>query len=124
MFLTFGVGRTTSDQWAEAFCDLVKRWHPLGWAEKFGQINASVGPFLVKRMRERQAFVSRLQFPSLKSKAMRAQSIIGRMAQKGLYCPFGANWFTEFRRELMVFDAGKNNDQVDALGLIGQFWTK
>jgi predicted phage terminase large subunit-like protein len=116
--------QTTSDHWVDAFCDLVKRWHPIGWAEESGQINASVGPFLVKRMRERQAFVSRLQFPSLKSKTMRAQSIIGRMAQKGLYCPFGADWFPEFRRELMVFDAGKNDDQVDALGLIGQILDK
>jgi cobaltochelatase CobS len=55
---------------------------------------------------------------------MRAQSIIGRMGQKGLYCPFGAPWFSEFRRELLLFDAGKNDDQVDALGLIGQILDK
>jgi predicted phage terminase large subunit-like protein len=116
--------QTSSDQWVEAFCDLIKQWHPLGWAEESGQINAAVGPFLVKRMRERQAFVARQQYPSLKSKSMRAQSIIGRMAQKGLYCPFGADWFSDFRRELLLFDAGKNDDQVDALSLIGQIVDK
>jgi predicted phage terminase large subunit-like protein len=116
--------QTTSDLWVDAFCDLVKRWRPLGWAEEVGQINSAIGPFLVKRMRERSAFVARVQFPSTKSKAMRAQSIIGRMAQKGLYCPFGADWFAEFRRELLVFDAGKNDDQVDALSLIGQILDK
>ena len=116
--------QTSSDKWVEAFCDLIKFWKPLGWAEESGQINSAVGPFLVKRMRERQAFVARQQFPSLKSKAMRAQSIIGRMGQKGLYCPFGAQWFAEFRRELLLFDAGKNDDQVDALGLIGQIVDK
>lgn len=114
----------TSDKWVEAFCDLVKRWKPLGWAEESGQINAAVGPFLVKRMRERQAFVARAQFPSTKSKAMRAQSIIGRMAQRGMYCPFGADWFSEFRKELLLFDAGKFDDQVDALSLIGQVLDK
>lgn len=114
----------TSDKWVEVFCDLVKKWKPLGWAEETGQINSAVGPFLVKRMRERQAYVARAQFPSTKSKAMRAQSIIGRMAQNGLYCPFGAHWFSEFRKELLLFDAGRFDDQVDALSLIGQVLDK
>jgi predicted phage terminase large subunit-like protein len=116
--------QASSDQWVEAFCDLVKAWKPLGWAEETGQINASVGPFLVKRMRERNAYVARAQFPSTRSKAMRAQSIIGRMAMNGLYCPFAAEWFPEFRRELLTFDAGKFDDQVDALSLVGQVLDK
>jgi predicted phage terminase large subunit-like protein len=114
----------SSDVWVEAFCDLVKTWKPMGWAEETGQINKGVGPFLVKRMRERKAYVMRAQFPSTKSKAQRAQSIIGRMALNGLYCPFAAPWFAEFRRELLSFDAGKFDDQVDALSLIGQVLDK
>jgi phage terminase large subunit-like protein len=31
-----------------------------------------------------------------------------------------AAWFAEFKRELLSFPAGKHDDQVDALGLIGQ----
>jgi phage terminase large subunit-like protein len=31
-----------------------------------------------------------------------------------------APWFAEFKRELLSFPAGKQDDQVDALGLIGQ----
>jgi hypothetical protein len=31
-----------------------------------------------------------------------------------------ASWFAEFKRELLSFPAGKHDDQVDALGLIGQ----
>jgi len=116
--------QVTSDKWVESFIDLCKKWKPLGWAEEAGQINAGVGPFLVKRMRERNCYVARKQFPSTKSKAMRAQSIIGRMALNGLYCPFGADWFAEFRRELLLFDAGRYDDQVDALGLIGQVLDK
>lgn len=114
----------TSDKWVESFCDLVKRWKPLGWAEERGQIKSGVGPFLTKRMRERGAYVVRADFPSVKSKKMRAQSIIGRMAQNGLYCPFGSEWFAEFRKELLLFDAGKHDDQVDALSLIGQVLDK
>jgi predicted phage terminase large subunit-like protein len=116
--------QTTSDKWIEAFCDLVKKWKPFGWAEETGQIKSAIGPFLVKRMRERQSYVARTSFPSTKSKRMRAQSIIGRMAQNGLYCPFAAHWFSEFRKELLLFDAGRNDDQVDALSLVGQILDK
>ena len=39
-------GQTASDQWIEAFCDLVRQWQPIGWAEEQGQIRAGgVGPF-------------------------------------------------------------------------------
>jgi predicted phage terminase large subunit-like protein len=116
--------QVTADIWVESFCDLVRQWKPLGWAEEVGQIKSSIGPFLTKRMRERKAYVARAQFPTAKSKQMRAQSIIGRMAERGLFCPFGASWFSEFRRELLLFDAGKHDDQVDALALIGQVLDK
>ena len=42
------------------------------------------------------------------------------MALEGLYAPSSAPWFAEFKRELLSFPAGKHDDQVDALGLIGQ----
>lgn len=117
-------GQETSDVWIDKFCDLCKKWKPIGWAEESGQIKSAIGPFLVKRMRERSVYVARAQFPSTKSKRMRAQSIIGRMAQKGLYCPIDAPWFPEFRRELLLFDAGRNDDQVDAMSLVGQVLDK
>ena len=42
------------------------------------------------------------------------------MALEGLYVPASVPWFAEFKRELLSFPAGKHDDQVDALGLIGQ----
>ena len=39
--------QSSSDQWIEAFCDLVLEWKPVGWAEEKGQISAGVGPALV-----------------------------------------------------------------------------
>ena len=113
-------GQTASDEWIESFCDLIKQWKPIGWAEEQGQIRAGVGPFLERRMRERQTFVARAQFPTRGDKAVRAQSIRGRMALDGLYVPIKAPWFADFRSELLSFPAGKHDDQVDALGLIGQ----
>ena len=112
--------QTASDQWIEAFCDLVTAWKPMGWAEEKGQISAGVGPALERRQRELQAFCYREQFPTHGDKAIRAQSIRGRMALEGLYVPTSASWYSTFRSELLSFPAGKHDDQVDALGLLGQ----
>ena len=46
------------------------------------------------------------------------------MALNGLRVPFGATWFADFRSELLHFPAGKHDDTVDALGLVGQLLDK
>lgn len=112
--------QASSDKWVESFCDLVVDWKPMAWAEETGQIKSGVGPFLTKRQRERKAWCAREQFPTRGDKAVRAQSMRGRMAANGLYVPVDAPWYPAFRSELLSFPAGKNDDQVDMLGLLGQ----
>ena len=112
--------QTDSSVWVETFCELVKAHKPIGWAEEGGQIRAGVGPFLERTMRKRKAFVARHSFPTKGDKAIRAQSIRGRMAVDGLYVPMDAPWYPSFESELLAFPAGTHDDQVDALGLIGQ----
>jgi predicted phage terminase large subunit-like protein len=112
--------QTSSDIWVQAFCDLVKRWKPTGWAEETGQIRAGVGPFLMRAMREQRAYVARKDFPTRSDKAVRAQSIRGRIAVHGLRVPEGAPWLTDLVNEMMSFPVGRHDDQVDMLGLIGQ----
>lgn len=116
--------QSAADEWIESFCDLVLRWKPIGWAEEQGQIRSGVGPFLDRRQRERKAYVVRDQFPTRGDKAVRAQSIRGRMALEGLYVPINASWYADLRSELLSFPAGKHDDQVDALGLVGQLLDK
>lgn len=113
-------GQTASDQWIEAFCDLVLKWKPIGWAEETGQIKSGVGPFLSKRMLERKAYVARETFPTRGDKAIRAQSIRGRMAMSGLYMKADAAWRADLYAELLSFPVGVHDDQADALGLVGQ----
>lgn len=113
-------GQTASDQWIEVFCDLVLKWRPMAWAEETGQIKASLGPWITKRQRARRAFVAREQFPTRGDKATRAQSIRGMMALDGLYVPENAPWLEALIAELLTFPTGAHDDQVDALGLIGQ----
>jgi predicted phage terminase large subunit-like protein len=113
--------QAATDEWIDAFCGLVLKWKPLGWAEESGQIKAGVGPFLTKRQQERRAYVFRQNFPTKHDKAVRARSIQGRMAlDGGLHVPESAPWYAAFRSELLSFPAGKHDDQVDALGLVGQ----
>jgi len=116
--------RTSSDKWVETFCDLVKEWRPLGWAEETGQIKAGVGPFLNKRLMERHLYIARAAFPAKGDKQIRAQSIRGRMAMGKVYFPTAAPWFSTLKHELLTFPAGKTDDQVDALGLLGQVLDK
>lgn len=83
-----------------------------------GQINSAIGPYLKQRMRERRTPVAVELFASRHDKAVRAQSIRGRMELDGLYVPAQAHWYPAFLSELMNFPAGKHDEQVDALGLI------
>jgi predicted phage terminase large subunit-like protein len=112
--------QASSDVWVEGVCDLVLEWKPWLWAEEQGQIKSGIGPFLDQRLIERKAWIGREQFPTRGDKAVRAQSIRGRMALQGLHVPTAAPWYAAFRSELLSFPAGKHDDQVDALGLLGQ----
>lgn len=116
--------QASSDMWIESFCDMVLQWKPMAWAEEQGQIKSGVGPFLDRRMRERRAYTVREQFPTRGDKAIRAQSIRSSMAMNGLYVPVNAPWYADLRSELLSFPAGKHDDQVDALGLVGQLLDK
>jgi predicted phage terminase large subunit-like protein len=112
--------QASTNVWIEAYCDLVKKWKPQFWAEEKTQITSGVGPFISTRSIERQAYTNREQFPTRGDKAVRAQSIRGRMELLGLYVPAAAEWLSDLRAELLAFPHGKHDDIVDALGLCGQ----
>jgi predicted phage terminase large subunit-like protein len=116
--------QASSDVWVEAFCDLVLKWKPIGWAEETGQIKSGVGPFLVKRQLERGAYVAREQFATRGDKAVRAQSFRGLIATRGLRFHKDAPFASDLIPEMMSFPVGVHDDQVDALGLIGQLIDK
>jgi len=113
-------GQAASDRWIQEWCRLVREWKPLDWAEETGQISSGLGPFIEQEARRSRAYVNREQFPTRADKQVRAQSIRGRMSMDGLYVPTSAPWYADFRAELLSFPAGKHDDQVDALGLVGQ----
>lgn len=115
--------QTTADKWVEAFVDMVATHKPMMWAEENGQILKSVGPLIDKRMRERKTYARREQFASATDKPTRSRSMQGRAAMGKVYLPAHKEkhpWVSDFLTELLAFDAGKHDDQVDAFGLIGR----
>ncbi|HEY1299225.1 MAG TPA: phage terminase large subunit [Stellaceae bacterium] len=113
--------QTASNEWVEAELDLMARWKTLEWAEEKGQIEKGVGPFLTKRQRERKIYNYRKQYSTAGGdKAVRAQPIRARMAMGKVYFPSRASWATDFVQELLRFPAGRFDDRVDALALIGR----
>lgn len=106
--------------WVEEFLNLVARHKPLNWGEENGQIVKSLGPFIDKRMRERRVYCRREQMASVADKPTRARSFQARAAMGKVYLPHGAPWVTDLLNEMMTFPAGKHDDQIDALGLVGR----
>jgi predicted phage terminase large subunit-like protein len=99
-------------------------WKPQAIAQETGQIRAGIGPFLTRRMRQRRAYAYTEVFPTRGNKSVRAQSVRGRMALEGLHVPTDAPWYPAFRSELLSFPAGRHDDAVDALGLVGRLLNK
>lgn len=113
--------QTASDVWVETFLDLVERWRPVHWAEENGQIIRSLDPIITKRQIERRIWSCvREQFASAADKVQRCQSFRARMAMGKVYLPKNADWVSDYVSELMRFNAGLHDDQVDASSLLGR----
>lgn len=113
-------GQTTSDKWIDVWLDMVRQHKPLMWIEEQGQIIKSIGPFIERRMRESKVYCRREQVASASDKPTRSRAIQARSSMGKVYLPADAPWLSDFTSELLVFPAGKHDDQVDAFGLIGR----
>jgi predicted phage terminase large subunit-like protein len=109
-----------SHVWVETFIDMIARHKPLNWGEEQGQIIKSLGPFIDKRMRERKVYCQRTQMASVADKPTRARAFQARCAMGKVYFPHQAPWVADLQTELLNFPAGKHDDQVDMLSLIGR----
>lgn len=112
--------RAKSDVAVEAMLDMTNGKHkPLLWWAERGHISKSIGPFLYKRMAERNAYMNVIEVTPIGDKAQRAQSIAGRVAMGKLYLPQDAPWREKAIAEMMAFPNGTHDDFVDMLSLIG-----
>ena len=114
-------GRWTSHQIVERMIRLQRAWRPEVTGVENGQISLALGPFLDKRRREEGLYSMRVEplKPGRRDKRARCRSIQGRMEQRKVLFPERASWLEAFEAELLRFDAGQFDDQVDALGWLG-----
>lgn len=109
-----------SDLWIEQFLDMAERWKPLLWVEEAGVIRAGLGSQIRTRMRQRSVNCRREQLPSVMSKREHARATQAHMAAGKIYLPIDKPWSDDLAAELLRFDSGVYDDQVDVMGKFGR----
>ncbi len=105
----------------EKMIDMMELHKPLVWWGENDHIMKSIGPFLFKRMQERQVYCTVEPVThGGKDKRTRAQAIRGRMSMGMVRFPTFASWWGDAMDELLKFDRGRHDDLVDAIAHIGR----
>jgi predicted phage terminase large subunit-like protein len=90
-----------------------------------GAYEKGIGPFLRDSLsRIPGRFLNMETIPEVIDKRLRAQSIRGRMRTSGVKFQKKASWYPVFEQELLEFDRGKHDDQVDMMSLFGMYLDK
>jgi predicted phage terminase large subunit-like protein len=112
-------GQTSSDQWIEAQVDLIARHRPLAWFGEGGVIQKAIEPALVRKMRDRRVSCRLEWLPSMSDKPTRARSAQA-MVQEGRVYIRDDHDGDCFIDECVAFPAGRYDDDVDNISLIGR----
>lgn len=111
--------------------DIVDTIHRLQDIYKFttvlmgkGVYMKAIGPLLIDSTRRRGKFVHIEGMPEVIDKRSRATSIRGRMRAGGVRFNKKGKWYPTFEQELLEFDRGEHDDQVDTMSLFGMFIDK
>lgn len=86
-----------------------------------GALEKAIGPFLREQIRKQSKFLHLEAIPEVVDKRMGAQAIRGRMRAGGVTFDKSAPWYPEFESEMLQFDRGQYDDQVDMMKLFGLF---
>jgi predicted phage terminase large subunit-like protein len=89
-----------------------------------GALEKAIGPFLREAIRKENKFLHLEAIPEVVDKRMGAQSIRARMRAGGVKFDKSAPWYPEFESELLQFDRGQHDDQVEWLKLATQVMEK
>lgn len=114
-------GKWDSLELVDKILDTYIRFTPQITAIEKGQIQMSIGPFMRKRINERELFTMYVQeMPhGNRDKLSRARSIQGRMQQGMVKFPKSASWYPIVEDELLKFPNGRHDDITDSLAYIG-----
>ena len=108
----------TSDS-IDAALDLCSRHKVTAWLNEKGVLWRTISGQAQARMRERNVFAANEEYARTQDKATMARAIQGRWSQGMVMLPEQAPWLADLEAELLRFPAGRHDDQVDALALIG-----
>jgi predicted phage terminase large subunit-like protein len=86
-----------------------------------GTLEKSIGPFLREALSRQGRYIHLEAIPEVIDKRSRAQSIRARMRAEGVKFDARKRWFSEFKTELLQFDRGIHDDQVDMMSLFGMY---
>jgi predicted phage terminase large subunit-like protein len=90
-----------------------------------GTLEKSIGPFLRDVQNQLpDKFFHMEAIPEVVDKRQRAQSIRARMRAGGVRIDKKGLWYPELEAELLQFDRGAHDDQVDMMSLYGMFLNK
>jgi len=109
-----------TDRVVEAMLDMAQIHKPILWGAERDHITKSIGPFLRKRMYEREAYINMRELPMIGDKVARAQPIIGRFAMGKVFWPKGKPWVERAINELLAFPNGLHDEWPDTLGIFGR----
>jgi len=114
-------GRWNGHDIVEKMLDVYEAWRPDIIGVEKGQIEMAIGPFLEKRIRERNLFEAYFKDlrPGKRDKMVRARAIQGRMQQGMVLFPKDSEFTTSLINEMLRFPNGVHDDQVDAMAWIG-----
>lgn len=113
-------GQSASDVWIEKKCELIVKHKPSCWFGEAGPIRRAIEPFMVSRMTQRNAFCRIEWLASVSDKATRARSIQGMASMGKVLFPKSAAWKGDVLAQMIRFPAGKHDDSVDVMSLIGR----
>lgn len=111
-------GQTSADVWIEKQCDQIVKHKPLCFFGESGPIRRSIEPFLTRRMRERNAYCRTEWLVRGSDKATMARPLQA-MAANGRVGIANTEYGERVLTQLLQFPAGKYDDAVDMVALMG-----
>lgn len=112
-------GQTSSEEWISAQVDLIARHRPLAWFGEGGVIQKAIEGMLVRKMRDRRVSCRLEWLSSVSDKPTRARSAQALVNEGRVHVrdDHDGDCFID---ECVAFPAGRYDDDVDNLSLIGR----